>query len=145
MVDQDCVTRAFEHVQLQLPEVVTEIQAVATATTRIVGLNHYDPYVAQERGDPQERSFALQTVGVIGQLNDLLGQIYKRHGVEVANVAGAFSDVASGRSSLDPEAAQMCALTWMCASPPFGPNPHPNDDGYRVIASAVASVIAHDR
>jgi hypothetical protein len=32
--------------------------------------------------------------------------------------------------------AVVCRLTWMCASPPRGPNEHANDAGYRVIAGA---------
>ena len=33
--------------------------------TDVVGLNHCDPYLAADRDDAQERSFALQTAGII--------------------------------------------------------------------------------
>ena len=33
-------------------------------------------------------------------------------------------------------------VTWMCSAPPLGPNPHPNDAGYRTIVAAIAEAVA---
>lgn len=35
--------------------------------------------------------------------------------------------------------AHACELTWMCAPKPYGPNMHPNDAAYLMIASAIES------
>ncbi len=35
---------------------------------------------------------------------------------------------------------RLCALTWACASPPLS-NSHPNEDGYEVIAEAIADAV----
>jgi lysophospholipase L1-like esterase len=142
-VDLDCVTGALERIQLQLPEILNDIQDAAPPGTEIVGLNHYDPYIADER-DPQDRAFALRSIDVVGRLDDLLDQIYRQHRIGVADVLSAFSNFAVSPST-DGPVAQACALTWMCVDPPLGPNPHPNDVGYRVIASAIADVISGDQ
>jgi hypothetical protein len=42
----------------------------------------------------------------------------------------------AGDAFVPPNVAAICALTWMCAHPPRGPNEHANDAGYRVIARA---------
>jgi hypothetical protein len=36
------------------------------------------------------------------------------------------------------DVARVCAWTWNCASPPHGPDIHPNTTGYGVIAHAFA-------
>ena len=47
-----------------------------------------------------------------------------------------------GLGTVPTNVARVCALTWMCAAPPLGPNLHPNDAGYRVIAGALADALA---
>jgi hypothetical protein len=65
----------------------------------------------------------------------------------MADVAGAFQINRTDPTFLPnvgnvPRNIQrVCQLTWMCAVAPLGPNQHPNDAGYRVIAQAIASVI----
>ncbi len=41
-----------------------------------------------------------------------------------------------------PNVAMICSLTWMCAPAPRGPNEHPNNAGYRVIARTFWRAIA---
>jgi lysophospholipase L1-like esterase len=143
-VDSACVSRALDRIRLQLPEILRDIQAVTPADTEIIGLNHYDPYLADDRGDQHDQLFALRSVGIVDQLNDLLDQVYTQRGIELANVQAAFDHFGGETSVSDPGADQMCDITWMCASPPLGPNPHPNDLGYRIIASAIASVVSRN-
>jgi hypothetical protein len=63
--------------------------------------------------------------------------------VRVANVFGAFStsdfghDVTvAGVGTVPRNVALICRWTWECVSPPRGPNQHPNQTGYGVIARA---------
>ncbi len=60
--------------------------------------------------------------------------------VEVAAAFGERSDDAP--DGLSAEATRACGLTWMCAADPYGPNFHPNDDGYRTIAAAIADALS---
>lgn len=46
-------------------QLLDDIQGVSRPDTDVVGLNNHDPYLADDRDDAQERSFALQTAGVI--------------------------------------------------------------------------------
>jgi hypothetical protein len=75
--------------------------------------------------------------------NDLLDRVYAAAGVRVANVFGAFStsdfghDVTvAGVGTVPRNVALICRWTWECVSPPRGPNQHPNQTGYGVIARA---------
>jgi lysophospholipase L1-like esterase len=36
---------------------------------------------------------------------------------------------------------EACELTWMCYSAPFGPDDHPNDAGYALIAQAIFAAL----
>ena len=47
----------------------------------------------------------------------------------------------SGVGVVPRNVARICALTWMCAPPPYGPNQHPNADGYRVISQAIETAL----
>jgi lysophospholipase L1-like esterase len=64
----------------------------------------------------------------------------------MADVANAFdmtktnAVVVAGRSE-PKDAARACELTWMCAGHPYGPNLHPNNAGYSVIAQAIAQAL----
>jgi len=47
-----------------------------------------------------------------------------------------------GHGTVPVDVAKLCALTWMCAAPPYGPNIHANDEGYQVIATAFKPLVA---
>ena len=65
----------------------------------------------------------------------------------MANVPGAFKSDATNEVALDhvgtvpQNVALACTLTWMCAKPPWGPDDHPNNAGYRVIAVAIEGAL----
>ncbi len=69
--------------------------------------------------------------------------MYQAYRVRVADVSGAFrtSDfiplvTVPGLGRLPRNVAAVCQWTWECAPAPRGPNQHPNQAGYRVIADA---------
>jgi hypothetical protein len=66
----------------------------------------------------------------------------------MADVASAF-DLAdrdpvpwSGPPTVPSDVARTCELTFMCNGPPLGHNVHPDDAGYRAIASAIAEAVS---
>ena len=72
----------------------------------------------------------------------------RRGRVPIADVASAFDlgdhrdERWSGLPTVPTDVARTCALTWMCDGPPLGHNVHPDDAGYRAIASAIAAAVA---
>ena len=61
----------------------------------------------------------------------------------MATVAEGFQSsktnlVTTAKFGIVPEnVAQVCTATWMCTPPPFGPDDHPNNAGYLIIAHAI--------
>ena len=75
--------------------------------------------------------------------NGLLAAVYQRYRARVADVFGAFhsgdfGDLVRlpGIGTVPRNVAAVCEWTWICSSPPRGPNEHANKIGYRVIALA---------
>lgn len=147
-VDVDCVSSALNTVAAQLPEILTSLRQAVPAGTHILGVGHYDPFVADELRGPIGDAFADASVGVIERLNDVLRAAYAHAGIPMADVSGAFSlqDTipvdAPGLGDVPTNVARVCALTWMCTAPPLGPNTHPNDEGYRVESDALAAKVS---
>jgi lysophospholipase L1-like esterase len=146
-VDASCVTGALATVQSQLATIVTAVRAAAPPGMRLVGVGHYDPYLAASLRGPAGQQFAARSLNVLTRLNDVMEDAYSAAGVPMADVASAF-DMASSRPTDDPgigtvprNVAQTCRLTWMCAAAPLGPNTHPNDEGYRAIAAAIRAAL----
>jgi lysophospholipase L1-like esterase len=150
MVDQSvnlpCVSRGLDLVDQQLPSILASVKEAADHQVEIIGVGHYDPFVEASRHGPEGDGFAAETVSTVERLNRTLLAIYRRFGVPMADVSTAF-DMTSTRAvdvhgTTEPEnAARVCALTWMCAPHPYGPNLHPNDAGYQVIAETLARLL----
>lgn len=147
-VDADCVTSALATVSSQLPQILTALRQAAPAGAHFVGVGHYDPYLGFETRGPAADAFADASVGVIDRLNAVLRDAYADAGIPMADVSGAFKmhdatpvDVA-GLGDVPTSVARVCALTWMCAGAPLGPNTHPNDAGYRIESNALAAALS---
>jgi hypothetical protein len=74
-------------------------------------------------------------------LTGLLGALYAPFGIPVANVFAAFDSTNTSLVGGVPvNVERICQWTWMC-SETFGPNIHPNSEGYGVIAQAFHDVL----
>ena len=146
-VDHGCVDRSLGDIRRQLSQILVSLRQASSSSPQIVGVGHYDSYLGAYFKGPRGRAFANQSIGVIDQLNQTLDSVYAAHGVRMAAVAASFSTTSTApvatpdHGTVPADVASICALTWECAPPPYGPNIHPNDAGYRRIAQAVSAAL----
>ncbi|HEX3566369.1 MAG TPA: SGNH/GDSL hydrolase family protein [Acidimicrobiales bacterium] len=147
-IDQPCVDQSISLVEQQLPVILSALRAAGSPGLRIVGIGHYDPYLGSYLRGPTGRVLAPESLDAISGLDQALRSIYAASGIPMADVAGSFNTAStnptmmSGVGMVPRDVARICTLTWMCAAKPFGPNQHPNDDGYRVISQAIMAALA---
>jgi hypothetical protein len=148
-VDMTCVTTTIGTIRVELARILADLQAAATDPhLRIVGVGHYDPYLAEYLRGGTDEAFALDSVNAIVQLNSALRDIYGAAGVPIANVADPFEvtnmtqvPLLSHVGLVPQDVERTCTLTWNCDSGALGPNPHPDDEGYEIIAEAIADKV----
>ena len=122
-----------------LGTITTRLKAAAGPSVRIVGMNYYLPALAEWRSGLPGHVVAWTAEKLAAIYNNLLGRVYVKSGVRVANVFGAFDTGDFTRpagTNVPRNVARLCRWTWQCAAPPRGPNQHANQAGYRVIAQA---------
>jgi hypothetical protein len=144
VVDLGCVSSTLEIVHEQLSQIITTLRAASTnGSLHIVGIGHYDPYLASYIQGGVDENFSLASVDAIVQLNRMLKSTYAVAGIPIANVADPYEVtdtklVPLSHVGLVPQDVER---TWNCTPGPLGPNPHPNDAGYQLIAQAIAAVV----
>lgn len=123
--------------------ILRRLRAAAGAGTLIIGMTYYAPELPEWRYGPAGRLRARVSAQLTLAFDAELARIYRSAGDRVANVAGAFAtaDFAGqvpvrGLGLMPPNVAAICRWTWTCARPPRGPNKHPDEAGYTVIAKA---------
>jgi lysophospholipase L1-like esterase len=147
-ISQACVTSGLTALQHDLPLILGALRHAAGAHVLIVGMNLYDPFLADYLTGAAGQAAAVESVTLGKQLNQLLAAADKAVGARTADVADAFStadftDTATlpGVGTVPLNVARICTWTWMCAPSPVGPNIHANAAGYKVIAAAFARAI----
>lgn len=146
-VDGTCVKNQLAEVRQQLPTILEGLENVAGPGVTIVGLGHYDPFLADALQGPSGAQFAEESADTISSLNAALQRVYVHAGIAMATVGTAFDSrdvervMLTGVGMVADNVAHTCELTWMCESAPYGPNVHPNDEGYATIASAIENVL----
>jgi lysophospholipase L1-like esterase len=143
-----CVNQGIAAVRLELPQFLQSLQAAAGPNVSFVGVGHYDPFLASARSGLAGRAKAATSLRAVELLNRTLSDVYRANSIPMANVAQAFGlhvttpVVLDGSGTVPTNVANACLMTWMCVPPPFGPNLHPNDVGYRAIANAIAAKVS---
>ncbi len=148
VVDAACTDHALATVHDRMLQILSALRAAAPPGADIVGMDHYDPYLGDYVMGPAGQAFANASLSVMQRLDDVLRSTFRSAGAPMAGVASAFalSDrqpvTLPGLGTVPSDVGRTCALTWMCASAPLGHNIHPNDEGYRKIAAAIAEAVA---
>jgi lysophospholipase L1-like esterase len=144
-VNRTCVGAHMATVRSQLPEILSALKAAASPNVVFVGVGHYDPYLAYSLEGPSGEAFADESHYVIEQLDRTLADIYSDDAIPMANVGAAFNAddtdpvALAGYGVVPDNVAEVCLMTWMCQTYPYGRNMHPNDAGYETIADAIAA------
>lgn len=142
-VEVGCVDQAKERINEDLPKLIAKLKSAAGANVHFVGLEYPDPFLARYLQGASEKDYATQTLNVITALNQDLSAIYSKAGVGVVNVPAAFSSSDSaptriaGGEIVPKNVAEVCDLTYMCRAYPWGPDDHPNNAGYELIAKQI--------
>ena len=145
--DDMCASVQLMKVRAEFTLIVQALKSVAGPGVTFVGLGHDDPYLGDDIRGPEGAEIAERSTHVIDQLNSVLRSVYSGLDVAIADVDTAFDGhddtlVNVPVLGIVPNnVAHICELTWMCAVAPYGPNIHPNVDGYEVIATAIEAVL----
>jgi lysophospholipase L1-like esterase len=132
-------------VEANLPIILDQLRAAAGPGIPIVGMNYYDPFVA-------DVWFATHDVGQVqAEANSVaafntyvLQPIYTAAGDPAADVEARFlvtnttlvDTDGNGTPDTPVDVVYACRWTWECIPPPLGPDVHANTAGYAAIAQA---------
>jgi lysophospholipase L1-like esterase len=143
-----CVSTGEASIKRNVPLILKGLRAAAPKGTTFSGMTLYDPSLAGYfSASATARGLATASVPLVQQINAGLTRADTAAGFRTADVAGAFktydsTDTVSFNGQAVPvNVARVCSWTWVCTTPPSGPNIHANRNGYAVIASAFAQVV----
>jgi lysophospholipase L1-like esterase len=149
-IDVGCVHKGRVTIARNLPQIAQRLRAAAGPKTRIVGLVDYNQFLSLWLDGSAGRAAARRSLRIIGSLNALMERIYHENGIETADAGDLFhtEDLhtrvhLAGYGGVPLGVERICRWTWACSSPPIGHDDHANASGYRVIADAIAKVLAH--
>ncbi len=147
VVDEACVTSGLAFVNRDLSPVLAALKSAAGPNVHFIGLDYGDPFLNKYLKGGVHVAVATRTLEVMSALDAELVHAYQSSNIPVANVAGAFQldnrnpAELKGVGVVPLNVAKTCELTWNCVGYPFGPDDHPNNKGYSVIASAIEAVL----
>lgn len=146
-IDQACIFAGVAAAAHGLPVILGTLEQ-ADPGVPIIGMNYYDPFLAEWLQGPAGQALVQQSVQLTTQFNGVLDTVYSAFSVPVADVASKFQTTnfnAVPLVQLPVNVATICTLTWMCAPAPVGPNIHANAFGYWLIAATFADTIGRLR
>jgi lysophospholipase L1-like esterase len=120
-----------------LPQILAGLRTAAGPEVPIVGMNYYGVGLPAIWSATHNLSGVQAYIAQVGAFNGLLESIYAAAGDPVADVEGAFQVGDTTLVEGTPvDVLRECQWTWICASPPLGPDIHANAAGYGMIAQA---------
>ena len=145
-----CFEQGVASIQANLPTILAALREAAGPNIPIVGMTIYNPFLANWLLGPEGQAVAqASATQFMGPANGVLRGIFEAGGARVADIETAFSsnDFTTmvdlpGVGPVPINVARICMWTWVCAPAPYGPDNHPNETGYGVIAGAYAVELA---
>ncbi len=141
-LDPTCVDAALPQLRLDMTTILTALKAAAGPHVTIVGLTHFNPYLASALAGSTGKVIASDSVEPLANLNKELADVYGSFGVAVANEVAAFQlDATTHHHTAQfGLATHICSLTYMCRTS-HAPNFHPDSHGYHLIAEAIIDAL----
>jgi lysophospholipase L1-like esterase len=142
-VNQTCLSAAIAAIRVDLPTILKDLKSDAGSNTHFVGIEYSDPYLGYYMNGSGGPAEATATLVGMDQLDTTLVNVYANAGIPVANVPSLFETndntptAIPNVGTLPTNVKEACQLTWFCYSSPFGPDDHPNNAGYSLIAQAI--------
>jgi lysophospholipase L1-like esterase len=137
-INGTCLATGISSIDSNVPVIVKALRKATGAKTPIVGMTYYDPFLADYLSSTYGQGLAEESVTLAKEVNMTLSGDFTAQKIKVADVATAFDTYGTftqtGVGTVPAPVAQICALTWMCAASPVGPNIHANATGYSLIA-----------
>ncbi len=145
-IDASCVISGANHISANLPVIMRRLRRAAAPGTPMGAMTLYDPFL-QLYLAPGGQAEAIASDEYARNVNEGLARLYRASGFPVAHVDVAFHTYDLSRTTslagqphpVPVAVAEVCKLTWMCASAPVGPNIHANQTGYGLIARTFAT------
>jgi lysophospholipase L1-like esterase len=132
-------------VQANLPIILDQLRAAAGPGIPIVGMNYYDPFVADVWFATHDVSRVQAEANSVAAFNTYVVQpIYTAAGDPAADVETRFQVTnttlvdtdGNGTPDTPVDVVYACRWTWECMPPPLGPDVHANTAGYAAITQA---------
>jgi lysophospholipase L1-like esterase len=146
-VNETCLNQAIAAIQQDLPIIMKGLKSSAGPDVHFIGIDYADPYLGYYVNPSVGPADATTTLAGMDQVDGVLDRIYANAGVPVANVPALFQINNNALvnvpnvGTIPTNVQQACELTWFCYTTPFGPDDHPNNAGYSLIAEAIEAVL----
>jgi lysophospholipase L1-like esterase len=151
-----CLLGRISQTRRNLDTILSAVKSAAGRRVLVAGMTYYVPELALWHDGQRGRQIALVTDDFVAGANKILAAGYRHCRAKVADVYRAFRSADFGgvlhrakgglrkllSRPVPPNVISVCALTWMCAAPPRGPNEHANDEGYALIARTFYRALA---
>jgi lysophospholipase L1-like esterase len=142
-VDASCIESSVALIKSDLPRVLSGLEKAAGPGVTFVGIPYGDPYLGHYVNSSQGPANATSTLRAMKEMDAALDNAFEASKIAVAPVATALkmNDTEltghyDGRV-VPEDVAMACDTTWMCRAAPWGPNDHPNNEGYAIIAKSI--------
>lgn len=138
-----CLEKVIPVTEKNLATIMATLGKAGPAPVRIIGMNYYDPELANWlKGTAAGKTLAQDSVALSQAFGSDLASVYTKFKAPTADVYTAFKTadfktmVTLPGGQVPKDVAYLCAYTWNCVAPPRGPDIHANRLGYAIIASA---------
>jgi lysophospholipase L1-like esterase len=146
-VNESCVASTVELIKKDLPGALSGLKKAAGRGVHFVGVPYGDPFLGHYLDSSLGPANATETLRAMNKMDAALDAAYEASNIAVSPIASALmlSDTKmtghyDGRV-VPEDVAEACETTWMCRAAPWGPNDHPDNEGYSIIAAAIARVL----
>lgn len=142
-----CVEAGEQSIKTNTPKILKALHKAAPKGTKFVAMNLYDPVLAEElSSNSSQQSLGSESLVLVKGVNSDITGADQASKFKTADVADAFdtydtAPISYGSQQVPADVLKICQYTWMCTSPPIGPNIHANATGYGLIATAFEKVI----